>query len=79
MPFCQTATLLSSVARQKYLTEYWREGSASTAVSPTSASDVVGQLNKIGVINFGAALVLILLFTAIEFSLGGSSPYTSNK
>jgi hypothetical protein len=25
------------------------------------------------------ALLLLLLFTAIEFSLGGSSPYTSNK
>jgi len=28
------------------------------AISPTSASDVVGQRNKIGVINFGATLVL---------------------
>ena len=26
-PFCHTAPLLSSVARQKNLTEYWREGS----------------------------------------------------
>ena len=24
-------------------------------------------------------LLLLLLFTAIEFSLGGSSPYTSDK
>jgi hypothetical protein len=24
-------------------------------------------------------IVLLLLFTAIEFSLGGSSPYTGNK
>jgi hypothetical protein len=24
-------------------------------------------------------LLLLLLFTAIDFSLGGSSPYTSNK
>jgi hypothetical protein len=24
-------------------------------------------------------LLLLLLFTAVEFSLGGSSPYTSNK
>ena len=24
-------------------------------------------------------LLLLLLFTEIEFSLGGSSPYTSNK
>jgi hypothetical protein len=27
----------------------------------------------------GILLLLLLLFTAIEFSLGGSSPYTSNK
>jgi len=26
-----------------------------------------------------STLLLLLLFTAIEFSLGGSSPYTSNK
>jgi hypothetical protein len=40
----------------KNLTEYWREGSTSTAISPTSASDVVGQ-HKIGGINFGATPV----------------------
>jgi len=56
-PFCQTAPLLSSVARQQNLTEYWREGSTSTAISTTFASDVVGQHNKLGGINFGAALV----------------------
>ena len=49
--------LLSSVARQQSLTEYWWEGSTSTAISTTFASDVVGQHNKIGGINFGAALV----------------------
>ena len=41
----------------KGLTEYCREGSASTAISTTFASDVVGQHNKIGGINFGAAVV----------------------
>ena len=55
---CQTASLLSFVARQQNLTEYWREGSTSTAISPTSASDVRGQHNKTGGINFGATLVL---------------------
>ena len=54
-PFCQTAPLLS---RQQNLTEYWREGSAFTAIPPTSASDVVGQHNKVGGITFGAVLVL---------------------
>jgi len=38
--------------------EYWREGSTSTAVSPTSTSNIVGQHNKIGDITFGAAYVL---------------------
>jgi hypothetical protein len=35
--------------------EYWREG--STSMSPSSASDVMGQHNKIGGINFGATLI----------------------
>jgi len=47
-PFYQTAPLLPSVTQQQNVMEYWREGSASTAVPPTSASDVVGQHNKIG-------------------------------
>jgi len=38
--------------------EYWREDSTSTAISPTSASDIVGQHNKIGGINFGVTLVV---------------------
>jgi len=59
MPFCKTASLLSSVAQQQNLTEYWREGSTSTAISPTPASDFMGQHNKIGVINFGATLVIV--------------------
>jgi len=37
--------------------EYWWEGSTSAAILPTSASDVMGQHNKIGGITFGAALV----------------------
>ena len=37
--------------------EYWWEGSASTAIPPTAASDVVGQHNKIGDIIFRAVLV----------------------
>jgi hypothetical protein len=54
---CQTAPLLSSVARQQNLTEYWWEGSTSTAITTTFASDVMGQHNKIGGITFGAAYV----------------------
>ena len=48
MPFCQTAPLLPSVTQQQNVLEYWQEGSTSTAVRPTSASDTVGQCNKIG-------------------------------
>jgi hypothetical protein len=59
-PFCQTALLLPSVARKENLTEYWREGSTSIAVSPISACNVVGQHNKIGGINFGATLLFII-------------------
>jgi hypothetical protein len=54
--FCQTARLLSSVAQQQNLTDYWQEGSTSTAISPTSATDIVGQ-HKIGGINFRVTLV----------------------
>jgi len=37
--------------------EYWWEGSTSTAVLPTSTSDIIGRHNKTGGITFGAALV----------------------
>ena len=57
MPFCQTAPLLLSVTQQQNVMEYWWEGLISTAIPPTSASDVVGQHNKVGDITFGAALV----------------------
>jgi hypothetical protein len=36
------------------LTNYWQEGSSSTAIPPASTSKVVGQHIKIGGINFGA-------------------------
>jgi len=39
-----------------YSSDWW-EGLTSTALPPTSTSDVVGQHNKIGGITFGAALV----------------------
>jgi len=37
--------------------EYWQEGSTSTAILPTSASDVMSQHNKIRGITSGAALI----------------------
>ena len=56
-PFCQTAPLLPFVTQQQNVMEYWREGSASAAIPPISASDVVNQHNKTGGITFRAALV----------------------
>ena len=40
------APLLPSVTQQQNRMEYWWECSASSAVTPTSTSDVVGQQNK---------------------------------
>jgi len=57
MSFCQSAALLPSIAWQQNVMEYCQEGSASTAILPTSISDVMGQDNKIGGIIFGAALM----------------------
>jgi len=54
---CQTAPLLPSVTQQQNGTDYWWEGSTHAAIPPTSASDVVGQHNKIEGIAFGAALM----------------------
>ena len=56
MPFCQTAPLLPSVTQQ-HVTEYWWEGSATTAILPTSTSNITGQHHKTGGITFGAALI----------------------
>jgi len=36
--------------------EYGQEGSNSTAISPTSASDIISQHKKIGGITFSEAL-----------------------
>ena len=43
MPFHHTAPLLPSVTWQQNVTEYWWEGSTSTAIPPTSTSDTMGQ------------------------------------
>jgi len=41
MPFCQASPLLPSVTWQQNAMGYWWEGSASTAIPPTSTSDVM--------------------------------------
>jgi len=56
-PFCQTGPLLLSVSWQQNVMKYWWKGSASTAIPPTSTSDVLGQHNEIEDINFGSAPV----------------------
>lgn len=40
------------------VTEYWWEGSTSTAVPPTSSSDAMDQHHKLGGISFGEDLIL---------------------
>ena len=52
------APVLPSVTRQQNGTEYWWEGSTSTAISPASTSDIMGQHNKMGGIIFRAALII---------------------
>ena len=46
MPFSQMAPVLPSVPQQQNATKYCWESTTSTAISPTSASDCVGQHNK---------------------------------
>jgi len=58
-------SLLPCVARQQHVMEYWWEGLTSTAIPPTSAS--VGTRNKIGGMNFGAALVMPALVLVHSF------------
>jgi len=54
IPLCQTASLLPPVTWQQNTMEYWWEGSTSTTIPPTSASDIMSQPNKIGAITFRA-------------------------
>jgi len=48
--------LLPFVIQQQHVMEHWQEGSTSTVIPSTSASDVVGQQNKTGGITFRAVL-----------------------
>ena len=60
-PLCQSAPLLPSVTQQRRVMGYWWEGSASTAIPPTSNSDVMGQHHKIRGITAAAALVYYIV------------------
>ena len=46
---------------QQHVIEYWWEGSAPTAIPPTSASDVMGQHHKIGGTTFREALIRYIM------------------
>jgi len=59
---CHFIPLLPSVTGQQNVVEYWWEGSASTATSPTSTSNIVSQRNKIWGTTLRAALIDIFLF-----------------
>ena len=54
---CQTVPLQQSVTQQQNVMKYWWEGSTSTAILPTSTSDIMGQCDKVEDITFGAALL----------------------
>ena len=74
MPFCQSAPLLPSVIQQQNVTEYWQEGSTSTAILPTPVSDVMGQCHKIRGITFRASLahkLIIKHYPYQDFTVGG--------
>ena len=45
---------------KKNVMEYWQEGSASTAISPLSTSDIVGQHNEIGSITLEQPSYIVL-------------------
>jgi len=47
----------SAAIWQKHVTEYWWEGSTSTALPSPPTSDVVGQYNQMEGITFRAVLV----------------------
>ena len=53
-------SLLPSVAQQQNVVEYWQEGSTSTAIPSTTASNIMGQHKKNRRHNFGTALVFVL-------------------
>lgn len=56
-PFYLTGPLLSSVAQLQSETEYWWEGSTSSAIPSASSSNIKGQYNIIVGTTFGAAFV----------------------
>jgi len=54
--------LLPSLTWQQNVTKCCWEGSASTAIPPTSASDAAGQHNKMGGTTFGAEFVFHITY-----------------
>ena len=70
-----TAPLLPSVIQQQNAMRYWWEGPTSTAITPTSTLDAMGQHNKTGSIAFiphkysSVTLYSLNLLLQCQFSL----------
>ena len=74
MPLCQTAPLQPSVMQHQHVMEYQWEGSASTAIPPTSASEVIGWHYKKEGITFGAAFVHLKCLPRSQFKWHSNWP-----
>lgn len=57
IPLCQNVPLLPLVWQQQNVMQYCQEGSASTTIIPTSASDVMRQHSEITGITFQVAFI----------------------
>lgn len=77
IPICQSAPFLSSVTQQQNGTEYCWKGSATTAVPPTCASDIMGQHNNVGGINFRVALIYIHTYIFLSHGKYHTEVFTS--
>ena len=77
MPLCQTAPLQPSVMQHQHVMEYWWEGSASTAIPPTSASEDIGWCYKTEGITFEAAFVHLKCLPRSQFEMAFQLTSTS--
>jgi len=58
---CQSTPLLPSVSWQQDITGYCWEGSAPTAISATSVTNIIGQHHKIAGITFRATVLKCII------------------
>jgi hypothetical protein len=69
LPDCCSAAICRTATK---LTNCWREGSTSTAIPATFASNVVGQYNKIGAVTFGPPLAPKWFYTGRPLRLASA-------